>query len=369
MIVEPGSPLVGQTIEQAGLRHLPGLYLVEIDRAGRVMAAVGPTEPLIANDRLVFAGVVESVVDLQRFRGLKPATDQVFKLDSPRSQRCLIEAVVSNTCPLGGRSVRDGRFRTIYDAAVIAIARNGERLRKKIGDVVLQAGDTLLLEAHPWFVDRHRNSRDFFLVSRVESWTPPRHERAWVALSILLAMVVVVTAGWLSMLNAALLSAALMVVTRCCSAELARRAVDWQLLVAVGASLGIGRAIAATGVAQTIASTLLSLAGSNPRIALAVLYGVTLLFAEVVSHHAAAVLVFPIALATAHSLNVSMMPFVAALLVAASCAFAMPIGCQTNLMVYGPGGYRFTDYLRFGAPLNVLIWGVTVLVAPLVWQF
>ncbi|MBI3736500.1 SLC13 family permease, partial [Candidatus Sumerlaeota bacterium] len=134
MMVEPGSALEGQTIEKAGLRHLPGVFLIEIDRQGDVIAAVGPQEKLRGGDRLVFAGIVESVVDLQKIRGLTPATDQVFKLDSPRSQRCLVEAVVSNTCPIIGRSIREGKFRSVYNAAVIAVAHRGERVRKKIGD-------------------------------------------------------------------------------------------------------------------------------------------------------------------------------------------------------------------------------------------
>jgi Trk K+ transport system NAD-binding subunit len=145
---------------------------VEIDREGKILAAVPPQERLRAHDRLVFAGIVESVVDLQKMRGLKPATDQVFKLDAPRAHRCLIEAVVSNACPLVGRTIREGKFRTVYQAAIIALARNGQRVRKKIGDIVLQAGDTLLLEAHPWFAERHRNSRDF--CSSAGSRTPPR---------------------------------------------------------------------------------------------------------------------------------------------------------------------------------------------------
>jgi Trk K+ transport system NAD-binding subunit len=120
-------------------------------------------------------------VELQKIRGLKPATDQVFKLDSPRARRTLIEAVVSNTCPLVGKTVRDGRVSTIYNAAIIAVSRNGERIHKKIGGIVLQPGDTLLMEAHPSFVDQQRNSRDFHLVGRIEGYTAPRHERAMVA--------------------------------------------------------------------------------------------------------------------------------------------------------------------------------------------
>ncbi|MCU0978854.1 MAG: SLC13 family permease, partial [Pirellulaceae bacterium] len=127
MLVQPGGPLVGQSVEKAGLRHLPGLYLAEIDRQGVILPAVGPEERLQAGDRLVFVGIIESVVDLQKMRGLIPATDQTFKLDAPRTQRSLIEAVVSDRCPLVGKSIREGRFRSEYNAAVIAVARSGKR--------------------------------------------------------------------------------------------------------------------------------------------------------------------------------------------------------------------------------------------------
>jgi di/tricarboxylate transporter len=369
MLVEPASPLVGRTIEEAGLRHLPGLYLVEIDRDEGVLPAVSPRERLRGNDRLVFAGIVESVVDLQKMRNLKPATHHDFKLDGPRTHRCLIEAVVSSSCPLVGQTIRDGKFRTVYQAAIIALARNGERVRRKIGDILLQAGDTLLLEAHPWFVERHRNSRDFLLISRVENSAPARHDRAWIALVILLGMVGLVTTRGLSMLNAALLAAALMVLTRCCSGPDARRSIDLRMVVVIAALLGIGRAMEVSGAAHFIVAALIRLAGSNPWIALAVVYGLTMVFTELMTHHAAVVLVFPIALATSQTLKVDLMPFAMAIMMAASFAFATPIGAQPNLMVYGPGGYHFTDYLRIGGPLNLLTWAVTVVIAPLAWPF
>lgn len=369
MLVDPSSPLVGQTIEEAGLRHLTGLYLAEIDRNGEVLPAVGPHERLQANDRLVFVGIIESVVDLQKFRGLKPATDQVFKLSVPRTRRCLIEAVVSSTCPLVGTTIRAGRFRTVYNAAVIALARHGERVAKKLGDIVLQPGDTLLLEAHPDFANRHRNSRDFYLVSRVEDSAPARHDKAWIALAILAGMILAASLDWLSMLNAAMLAAGFMIMTGCCSTSIARRNVEWQILIVIAASIGLSRAMETTGAAGAIAETVLRPAAGNPWIALCLLYGLTMLFTEVMTNNAAAVLVFPIAVATARTLGVSHMPFIMAIMIAASCGFATPIGYQTNLMVYGPGGYRFGDYLRFGGLLNLLIWLVTVVVTPLVWPF
>ena len=369
MLVDESSPLVGNTIEEAGLRHLPGMYLLEINRGGQIMAAVGPQVKLMAGDQLIFVGVIESVVDLQKYRGLKPATDQVFKLDSPRRQRCLVEAVVSNTCPLIGKSIRAGRFRSVYDAAVIAVARNGVRIRGKIGDIMLRPGDTLLMEAHTSFVDRRHDSRDFFLISRVEDSAPLRHERAWIAVVILAAMVTVVTLGWISMLVASMLAAGLMLITRCCSAASARRSVDWQVLMVIAAAFGIGRAMDQTGAAATIAETFLDLAGHHPWTALLVVYLITTLFTELITNNAAAVLMFPIAMATAGKLDVNFMPFVMTIMVAASCSFATPLGYQTNLMVFGPGGYRFSDFLKVGLPMNLLMATVTVGLAPVIWPF
>ncbi|HHM04175.1 MAG TPA: SLC13 family permease [Gammaproteobacteria bacterium] len=369
MIVEPGSPLRGKSIEQAGLRHLPGMYLIEIERQGHSLPAVSPQERLAEHDRLIFAGVVESVVDLHKFRGLAPATDQVFKLNSPRSERCLVEAVVSDSCPLVGKTIREGRFRTVYNAAVIAVARNGERVQQKIGDIELRPGDTLLLEANPGFVARQRNSRDFFLVSQVEDSTPPRHDKARTALAILCAMVTAAAAGWLSMLEAAMVAAGLMVASKCIGLATARRAVDWQVLIVIAASFGLGAAMEATGAAAAIARQVIALAAGEPWLTLALTFVIAAVFTALVTNNAAAVLMFPIVLQAADSLGVSPLPFVITLMVAASASFATPIGYQTNLMVYGPGGYRFSDYFKMGIPITVATGLLTLLIAPWIWPF
>jgi len=367
--VAADGPLVGRSIEAAGLRHLPGLFLAEIERDGEILPAVAPTERLRGNDRLVFVGVLESVVDLHRMRGIEPAADQVGKLASPRRQRCLVEAVVSDACPLVGHSIRDGRFRAEYQAAVIAVARGGRRLPGKIGDIVLQPGDTLLLETHRGFLQRQRNARDFFLVSGVEDSAPRRHDRASIALATLAGMVGLAASGVLSLLNAALLATGVLVAAGCVTGGEARRNVDWNVLLVIGAALGLGEALARSGAARVAAGELIGIAGGEPLLVLAAVYLVTLLCTELITNNAAAVLVFPVALSAADALGVSLMPFVIVIMMAASAAFATPIGYQTNLMVYGPGGYRFTDYLRFGLPLNALVMTVTLAIVPRVWGF
>ncbi len=370
MTVAANGPLVGKTIQEGGLRHLPGLFLAEIDRQGHALPAVGPNEKLQADDRLIFVGIIDSVVDLRKIRGLVPAEDHVFKLNESQTYRTMIEAVVSDSCPLVGKTIREGRFRSVYSAAVLAVARNGSRIRnQKIGDIVLRAGDTLLLEAGPGFIDQQRNSRDFYLVSRIEDSAPIRHNRAWIALGTLAAMIVTVAFGWLSMLHAAMLAAGVMIISRCCTGTEARKSVDWQVLLVIGAALGVGSAIESSGAASYIAGKLIGFAGGHPWFVLLMVYLVTTLFTEVITNNAAAVMVYPIAKASAIGMDVSFLPFIFIIMIGASASFATPLGYQTNTMVYGVGGYRFGDYIKVGLPMNLLVMTVAVIIAPMIWPF
>jgi len=366
MLVEPGSAVAGKTIEQAGLRHLPGVYLAEIERHGSRLVAVGPEEVLLEGDRLIFVGAVDSVADLRKIRGLSPAEDQVYRL----GRRSLVEAVVSDTCPLIGKSVCEGRFRSRYDAAIIAVQRDGEHLKQKIGDIVLRPGDSLLLEASPEFLKRHRHSRHFFVVSAVDDSEPLRHDKAGLALALLGAMVLVATLTPVRLLVAALWTAGLMVLTGCCSSNDARAAINWRVLLTIGAALGVGLALQSTGAAAVLAHGLIGVMGElGPYGVLAAVVVVTILFTELVTNAGAAAIVFPIAVAAAAELNVDVQPFIMSMMLAASCSFLTPIGYQTNLMVYGPGGYRFTDYLRFGLPMTLIVCAMNVTLSPLIWPF
>jgi di/tricarboxylate transporter len=369
LLVNKGSPLAGKTVEESGLDDFAGGLLAELIRGERIISVVRPKEILQENDRLIFVGVADAVKELRNVKGLTIADDQLFKLETPRHERCLVEAVVSNTCPLVGKTIGEGEFRSVYNAVVLAIARNGDRLTGKIADIKLRAGDTLLVESHAGFIPRQRDSRDFFLVSAIEDSVPVQAEKAPLALVILLLMVVFVAFNWLSMLNAALLAAAAMLATGCCSFGQARKSVEWNVLIVIAAALGLGRALDKTGAAETISTGMLSLAGNNPHVALTLVYIVAALFTEVITNNAVAALIFPVAMSTATRLGVNPMPFVICLMIAASSSFATPIGYQTNMMVYGPGGYRFSDYFKIGIPLTAVIGTITVVFAPLIWPF
>jgi len=369
MIVDTESSLNGKTIEDAGLRNLPGLYLIEIQRNERTIPAVGPYELLKGNDRLIFTGIVDSIMDLRQISGLIPATDQVFKLNAPRNEREMIEAVVSRSNPLIGRTIKDGNFRDRYDAVVIAVSRSGERINEKIGDITLKIGDVLLLEAHPNFVKKYRNSSEFYLVSSIEDSTPITYEKAWVAGLSLIGMVTLAATGILSMLQAAIVASGFLLVTKSFRYANALDSVDWRVLIAIASALGLGSALEYTGTAEFLATNLLSFAGDNPTLALALTYLATWLLTEMITNNAAAVLVFPVALSLAATLGVEFMPFAMVMIVAASASFSSPIGYQTNLMVYGPGGYKFTDFTKIGLPLNLIVGLIAVSLIPYIWNF
>jgi di/tricarboxylate transporter len=371
MHVEPHCRLVGQDLERAGLRQLPGLFLIEIDRDGRSISPVSPEEVIEAGDRLVFTGVVSSIVDLEKIPGLVPAVDPEYEV-TPRAQRrrSLCEAVVSTTSPLVGKSIRSADFRAQYNAAVVAVHRNGERMGNKVGETVLQPGDTLLLQTTPHFARAHRNNADFYLVSHVHEWRPLRRDRAGLALALFAGLLVLMTTGLMETHVAAILAAALMVLCGCISSGDARQSIEWQVLITIAASFAVSTALENSGAAAVIARLVVdSTRIWGPVAALAAVYLMTMVLTEMITNNAAAVLIFPFSLETARLLEVSPRPFVMAIVLAASASFMTPIGYQTNLMVYGPGGYRFTDFVRIGFPLNMLLWGVATMLIPIFWPF
>jgi len=369
MVVSDKSPVDGQTIEAAGLRNLSGMYLVEIIRDSHVMAAVSPEEELRAGDRLIFAGDVDSIVDLQKIRGLEHAEDHVFKLNGDRSQRQFVEVVLGSAFPNLGLTVREGGFRKRYGAAIIAICREGEHLKQRIGDVVLRRGDILLLEAPSWFTQSGQFEKDFLLISEVRNSRPVLHTKRFHALAILLLQIVLVSSNLLSLFEAACFATILLIFTRCISLTEARSSIDWSVLVVIGASISLGLACQKTGIAEATALFAVDLFQGSVYGSLVALFLVGAILTALISNMAAAVLLFPVIESTAQQLNVSVLPFVVTLMVAASVSLATPIGYQTNLMVYGPGNYRYIDFLKMGGPLTLIIGLLTVILVPVIWPF
>ncbi len=366
--------MIGNTVEEAGLRQLPGLFLIEIDRNGEVITPVTPQDTIHAHDRLLFTGVVSTIVDLEKIPGLVPAGDLSYEFHpTRRMRRRLTEVVLSPSSPLIGSTVREGNFRQTYNAAVVAVHRNGERLTTKIGDISLAAGDTLLLQTRSDFVSTHRNNRDFYLVSSVEGATPRLHHKMRLAAGLALLLIVLLClSAWLARNPAwttisAISIVVLMVLTRCLSMNEVRNALDVQLLLTIVAALGLGRALTASGAAQGIAAYLVQVCGSHPIWLLIVMYLLAAAFTETITNNAVAAMLLPIAMAVAWEGHYNPRPFIIAITLAASLSFVTPIGYQTNLMVMGPGGYRPVDFLKCGIPLAVVVITTALLLIPNIW--
>lgn len=363
--VDPNGPLTGLTVEQAGLRNLERLYLVEIIRGKSVVTAAPSEETLQAGDRLVFAGETDAITDLLRIHGLSASMGDGTPLMEDRAERRLVEVVVSQSCAAVGETVRSSRFHDRYGAIVLALARHGERIEGNLGNIIIQPGDTMLLEARPAFVTRQRYNKDFLVVNDLDK-EPPRHEKAVLSWLILAAAVLAAGAGLISMLNAALLAVGAMIVGGCLSISQAEKSLDMPVLITIAASFALGAALEKTGVAAALAENLVALSGGRPWLLLVLTYTAVTLLTETITNNAAAVIMVPLALAITQQAGLNPEPFMLAIMIAASASFATPLGYQTNLMVYGPGSYRFSDFLRAGIPMNILV-GVTALITLLLF--
>ncbi len=366
MDVIPDGRVDGRSIVDARLRELPGAYLFEVQREHRILPAVGPDTVLEGEDRVVFAGTAGGLRALRQISGLRHAEDEVFKVGAD-SGRQFVEVVLSRLSPVVGQTLRGARFRQRYGAAVVAINRHGQQVTTRPDRLVLQAGDTLLLETTAGFVRRFSHAHDFIMVNLVDGTPPVQPRKALIALGTLAGMIVVNVVFHVEIFISAVLAALTVVLTGCINLRDAVRAIDYPLIVAIACALGIGVALSVTGVAAAVAGVLMQLVAGDPFWTLVMVYVLAVVFTELLTNNAAAVLMFPIGLAAAQQLGAQPMPFIIAVMIGASASFITPIGYQTNMMVYGPGGYRFVDYVRVGTPLSIVVGAVVLPLIPQVW--
>ncbi len=358
--VDAAGPLVGRTVDAAGLRHLRGVFLAGVERAGTVVPA-RPGTMLSAGDICYFAGDVVDVVDLLEIRGLSSAEDAHLVGAGDRPDAGLFEAVVSERSELAGATLRDAGFRARYDAAVLAIRRHDDDLPGKLGSVVLRPGDVLLVLATPEFGRQWRGHGDFSVIASLDAPPPARRDRAGAVIAAIVAMIAAVVTNVLDLMEASLLAAVVLVGARVISVTEARRAVNLNVVLTIAMSISLGTAVAVSGLATEIATVLGTLGdpfGDVGRLVAVLL--ATMILTELLSNNAAAALMIPVATVTAVDAGLDPRSFAIVVLVGASCSFLSPIGYQTNLMVYGLGGYRFRDFTVVGAPLSL----VTLIVTP-----
>lgn len=360
------APMIGQTIKQAGLHALGDACLAHVQRQEHMLFP-RPDLVLFEGDTLTFTGKASMLEELLQRPGLEPSAPLVGER-LPRT-RPLFEAVVSDTSNLVGASLRDTQFRERYDAAVLAIQRRHERVVGPLGRVTIKAGDLLVIEANDGFDERWNTSRsEFYLVTprRADPAKRPS-KKAPVAFGILIGMVLLIGLRLLPVISAAFLAALAMIATGCLTLRMARRALNLEVLVLIAAALGLGQAVANTGLTVLLADLLLALSGLGVMAALMGLYISTNMLTELITHKAAAVLMLPVALAMAGELGIEPKAFALTVAVAAAASFMTPVGYHTNLMVMAAGEYRVRDYLRVGVPVSLIVMTAATLVIFFIW--
>ncbi|MGH2786380.1 MAG: SLC13 family permease [Actinomycetota bacterium] len=368
MEVGHGSSLVGQTVAGAGLRQLEGVFLVEIERDGRTISPVTPRELLGAGDRLTFSGNVSRILDLQAIPGLVSAEHRHFEVVGQNPGRAFYEVVIGESSPLVGSTLKESGFRARYGAAVVAIHRAGEAVAGKLGEIRLRAGDLLLVLGSPDFRRTWREKQDFLVVVPLAEGRPLRREKARIVEILTLGLILVAGTGLLDLLQTSLLIAIALVGFKIITVSEARASVDLEVIVLMATSFGLGIAINESGLASEVAGLVVDV--FQPLGDLGVLAGIliaTMLMTELLSNNAAAVLMFPIALAAAEQASLNPRPFAIVILFGATLSFLTPIGYQTNTLVWSMGGYKYGDFARLGAPLTLLTIVMILVMVPLLF--
>jgi len=355
MAVEVDGPVDGVSVRDAGLRNLAGVFLVEIRRKGHTIAPVRPNQTLRGGDTLVFAGNVDDIVDLQGHSGLVAAESDAMAALDDDGDTAFFEAVIGASSPLVGRTASEMDFRGRYQAAILAVHRSGQHVRDKIGATRLKAGDTLLLVAGRDFRVRWRDSGDFLLVARLDAPMPPTTNKAPLAIAALALVVLLPAFDLLSVTRATILAAILLVALGVLRPREARDAVDVNVVLMIGGAFGLGEAVRVSGLAERLSDLIIGAFGWGGAFGAVVgIVVATMLLTELITNAAAVAVIFPIAISVAEQAEIDPRVAIMGVAVAGSASFLTPIGYQTNMMVYGPGGYRFTDYLRLGVPLSLL---------------
>ncbi len=361
--VHRGYQGIGKTIEEAGLRHLEGLFLFQIERNNQFIAPAPPDARIQLGDRLFFTGLPKTILDLQRTPGLELTRDSHFDLKQYNSSNIkTFECTISPGSPLLGKTVRDSDFRNTYSAVIIAIHRHGERMEKKIGDIVLKAGDTLLLLAKKNFRQKWYHSKDFYLIAGGDEIPSRPRWQMYATIAVYVTMVLLAALKVLPLVSAAGLGVMTLVGLRIVSGMEMREMIDLRVLAVIGISLGIAAAARKSGVAEALAGQIVDFSSGFG--AVGVLSGVYIFTSAcnlLITRNAAAAVMFPIAIAAASKIGADERAFAVAVAIAAAASFATPISSPTNLMVYGAGGYTFKNFMKIGIPLQAMI-GILALV-------
>lgn len=380
LIVSKNSNLIGHEIKNGRIRELKNLVVLSIEREGEIIGVTSGIHLIRENDLLLVAGKSDSLNYILELENVKLRGIDQVKGIIPKSELRQYEAVIAPRFPGVGKNVSDFNFFEHYQAVVLAVHRNGERITSNVANLKLKAGDSLVLLTNEKFIRNWGDSKIFYLTSYIgDHDVSGKKIKKWAAMFLLLLMIVGATFGKyiytpkaisFDMFYFSALVAMLMVWFKIMPHQKYTKVISWDILITIAMSFAISKAMQNSGAADALARTTINFSkGFGPIGALAGVYLITTIFTEVITNNAAAALVFPIAFSAAQQLGVDPKPFCVAIAIAASASFSTPIGYQTNLIVQGYGNYRFNDYLRIGIPMNILVMLVSLTLIPVFWKF
>ena len=366
-MVPSDNPYIGKTISETGLTEVQGGSLIEqIHFDGEISSPVTPNDVLMGGDRLVFAGQIDELLGLRQSHQFVIADHPVFTMSELDKSRKLRTAYVNFGSSLAGTAIGKSSFEHDHNMTLVAVARRGKRIAESPRDVVLQPGDTLLWECPPRLnldTDNLNSQLHFFDSNQI----PNIGRGTIVSTFIMLAMVVVSALGIMPLLQCACIAAFAMLITRCCSMEQAMKSINWDILMVFAGSVVLGLAIQKTGIAERLAFGILDVCGTNPLVVMTAICFVGTFITEFISNTAAGAMFFPIMYQAAEKLGYEPYPFLIALMISVSSSFATPIGSPTHMLVYGPGGYRFSDFMRIGLLMNLIILAANIFIVNVIY--
>ena len=372
--VSADSPLVGRTCKERAVNKNYDITVLDILRNGKLISKNIRDTFIHPEDILFVRGSLENFLRMKEVEKVTMLTDEKLTQDELiHDDNTLVECLITNKTDLVGKSLMEINFRRRFGSFILAIRREGEILRKKIAHVVLQAFDTLLIYGPIEKIKELSDSGDFIVLGEIEA-TLQKHKYWWVSVAVIFCAVILAALGIVPILKGALIGAIFLLVIKVITANEAYQSINWQVIVLISALIPLGIVIQKSGTAFWIATVLNDIANAfnplvRPTVMLSLVYLVTIILTEMTSNAATAIIMTPIAISAAQQMGLDPRTFVFAVCFAASASFITPIGYQTNLMVYGPGGYKFTDYVRVGLPLAIVLWCIATWLIPILWPF
>jgi di/tricarboxylate transporter len=366
LLVPSDNPNIGMTINEAGLNNVRGGNLIEVVHFDEFVSPAGGDEILMGGDRLIYSGQIDEILELKKTHGLVNADHYVFTLSEIDKNRQLRTAYVTFGSSLIGKAIGNTNFEKDYGLVLVAVARSGKRIEQSPREVVIQAGDTLLLDCPPKLkIDTSSlaSKLHFFDSDQV----PNIGKKTLISTTIMIAMVVLSALNIIPLLQCAFLAAMAMLIFKCCNVDQAMKSINWEILMVFAGSVVLGVAIQKTGIAERLAFGILDVCGDNPIVVMTAICFVGTFITEFISNTAAGAMFFPIMYQAAEKLGYEPFPFLVALMVSVSSSFATPIGSPTHMLVYGPGGYRFSDFMRIGLLMNLIILAANIFIVNIIY--